>query len=379
MVVSAPSVDVETIVVGAGAVGLACAAKLAQMGREVMVLERHDLIGSETSARNSEVIHAGLYYEAGSRKAEYCVAGKRRLYDFCREHGVPFKRLGKLIVAANEGQLPLLAAIGEKARANGVDDVQLLDARSAAALEPELVGAGALFSPSTGILDSHAYMLALQGVLEANGGQVVLNTGVSGISRRSAGGFDVSVGADGFSVSCRELVVSAGLHATLVMETLEFTNGYRPPRTYFAKGSYFRLAGRAPFSHLIYPAPEPGGLGVHLTLDMGGQARFGPDVEWLAEETGPEAIDYRVDITRSQAFYAAVRQYWPGLQDGGLIADYSGVRPKLSRDGGAMDFCLHGVKTHGVDGLLALYGIESPGLTSSLALGEAVADLLRGA
>ncbi|ADZ71039.1 NAD(P)/FAD-dependent oxidoreductase [Polymorphum gilvum] len=364
--------DVETIVIGAGAVGLACARALALVGQEVMVLERHDLIGSETSARNSEVIHAGIYYPKDSLKARFCVAGREMLYAFCATRGVAHNRIGKLIVATDPGQVATLDEIRNKAAANGVVDLRLLSRDEARALEPALACHAALLSPSTGILDSHGYMLALQGDLEAHGGQVVLETQVTRIAAHPEGGYAVTVAADGgYTVSCRNLVVSAGLHASTLMGTLE---GYEPPPTYFAKGNYFRLAGCAPFSRLIYPVPEPGGLGVHLTLDLGGQARFGPDVEWV------EAIDYSVDARRSERFYASIRRYWPDLADASLAADYCGIRPKLENSGKtAADFRIDGPAVHGRPGLVVLYGIESPGLTSSLALGAHVATVLAGA
>ncbi|NVK33243.1 MAG: NAD(P)/FAD-dependent oxidoreductase [Rhodobacteraceae bacterium] len=362
--------DTQTIVIGAGVVGLAIARALAQSGREVMVLERHDLIGSETSARNSEVIHAGIYYPKDSLKARSCVRGKEMLYAFCESHGVPHERIGKLIVATNQSQLEDLAAIKAKAEANGVMDLMYLTGEEVLAREPELNAIGALLSPSTGIIDSHGLMLALQGELEAHGGQVVLNTPVTSVAALPGGGFAVSVETDeagevdseGYSITCQELVLCAG---HMSPKLAGFIEGANPPNAFMAKGSYFKLSGKAPFSQLIYPVPEPGGLGVHLTLDLQHQARFGPDVEWV------ENAHYPVDPARGDKFYAAIRSYWPGLPDDGLVADYSGIRPKIVGPGeAAADFRIDGRAEHGIDGLLALYGIESPGLTASMSLAE---------
>ncbi|MBS8259901.1 NAD(P)/FAD-dependent oxidoreductase [Roseibium polysiphoniae] len=359
--------DIETMVIGAGVVGLAAARALALSGREVMVLERHDLIGSETSARNSEVIHAGIYYPKDSLKARLCVAGKAQLYDFCAANGVPHERIGKLIVASTEAQVGELESIRAKAEANGVGDLRSLTGAEAQGLEPALACKAALLSPSTGIIDSHGFMLALQGELEATGGQVVLNTDVTSVSALADGGYCLNVGSDGedgYAITCRELIISAGHGAPGLSAML---SGTKPPKAYLAKGNYFKLTGKAPFSQLIYPVPEPGGLGVHLTLDLQHQARFGPDVEWV------EGFDYRVDPARGDAFYAAIRSYWPGLEDGSLVADYSGIRPKISAQGeAASDFRIDGRSEHGREGLVALYGIESPGLTASLAIAEDV-------
>lgn len=362
--------DIETLIIGAGVVGLAIARDLALRGREVMVLEQHGLIGSETSARNSEVIHAGIYYPAGSLKARLCVEGKHQLYAFCAENGVAHKRIGKLIVAATQSQLPELAQLQRKAEANGLTDLEFHDQARLAEREPALSGCGALWSPSTGIVDSHGFMLALQGGLEAHGGQVVLNSTVTGLEA-DADGYRLTVAnPDGVrtALTCRELIVSAGHGAPGLMAQLP---GAEPPRAWRAKGNYFKLQGKAPFSHLIYPAPEPGGLGIHLTLDLQNQARFGPDVEWV------EDTDYAVDPARGERFYTAIRTYWPDLPDGSLMPDYSGLRPKITGPGTrAADFRIDGPKTHGLSGLIALYGIESPGLTSALALGRHVADML---
>ncbi|MEP5608386.1 MAG: NAD(P)/FAD-dependent oxidoreductase, partial [Marinobacter alexandrii] len=305
--------DIETILIGAGVVGLACARALAMSGREVIVLEQHDLIGSETSARNSEVIHAGIYYPTGSLKARLCVQGKTQLYAFCVENGVEHENIGKLIVASNEAQLSQLDAIRQQAAENGVTDLVSYDRKKLQQIEPALQATGALWSPSTGIIDSHGLMLALQGGLETHGGQVVLNTRIDRVECLASGGFQVHMAPEddqSYSMTCKELIVSAGHSAPLLAKGLQNTN---PPKAFLAKGNYFKLQGNAPFSTLIYPVPEPGGLGVHLTLDLQHQARFGPDVEWV------DKLDYRVDPERGDKFYAAIRRYWPDLPDGALV------------------------------------------------------------
>lgn len=357
-------IDIETVVIGAGVVGLAVARALALSGDEVMVLERHGIIGSETSARNSEVIHAGIYYPKDSLKARLCVSGRDLLYAYAAERGVGYRRIGKLIVAADAAQAERLEAIARAAAANGVTDLQRLDRKAALALEPALDCVAALHSPSTGIIDSHGLMLALQGDLEAAGGQVVLNTAVTGVEPIS-GGYAVEIaGEGGYRLSCRRLVLSAGLGTAPLVAGLA---GYPQPRFGLAKGSYFRLSGRAPFSRLIYPVPEPGGLGIHLTLDLGDQAKFGPDVEWIETE------DYRVDPERAARFAASIRRYWPALPDDALVPDYAGIRPKLGgpHDPPA-DFRIDGPRMHGHAGLAVMMGIESPGLTSALALANEV-------
>ncbi|ALV29022.1 NAD(P)/FAD-dependent oxidoreductase [Pannonibacter phragmitetus] len=358
--------DVDTVVIGAGAVGLAAARALAESGREVMVLERHGLIGSETSSRNSEVIHAGIYYPKGSLKAEFCVEGKERLYAYCAARGIGHRRCGKLIVATSEEQVAELESIAARAAANGVHDLAFLTRAEAQALEPALACEAALLSPSTGILDSHGYMQALEGDITSQGGQVVLHSCVAVIHHRSGGGFELLMeGAEGYRLSCRHLVVSAGLSALRLLSTLE---GYPQRPFHMAKGNYFRLSARPPFSRLIYPVPEPGGLGVHLTLDLAGQGRFGPDVEWTGEE------DYSVDPARAAGFYAAIRRYWPHLPDEALLPDYAGIRPKLTGEGEASaDFLIETEVGHKIAGLVNLLGIESPGLTASLAIGARVA------
>lgn len=365
--------DIETIVIGAGVVGLATARGLALSGREVMVLERHGLIGSETSARNSEVIHAGIYYPKDSLKARCCVKGKASLYAYCDAHGVDYQRMGKLIVATDDAQRDDLDRLGRQASANGVNDIVAVTKTEAEALEPNLSCVGALLSPSTGIVDSHGFMLALQGDLETQGGQVVLNTPVTAVREASGGGFVVSVAGDeanteDYSVTCRELIVCAGHGAPDLVSGITGTN---PPRSYFAKGNYFKLTQKAPFSRLVYPVPEPGGRGVHITLDLQGQARFGPDVEWV------DSVDYSVDPSRGDLFYAAIRRYWPDLPEGALVADYCGIRPKMFPAGTPdVDFRIDGLAAHGKAGLVALYGIESPGLTGALEIADVVLERL---
>ncbi len=360
------------MVVGAGAIGLAAARALALAGHEVLVLERAWTIGFETSSRNSEVIHSGIYYPPGSLKATSCVAGRRRLYAYCREHGVAHAQLGKLIVAAHEGEIQTLEKIAAAAYANGVDDVEWLGASRAQDLEPALHCVAALLSPSTGIIDSHALMLAYQGEAEAAGGMIVLRTPVLS-GRVRADGFELATGGDApGAIRCRFLVNAAGLHAPALARAIAGVPPETVPPAYFCRGVYFTLGGRSPFRRLVYPVPPAGGLGVHITLDLAGQARFGPDVEWIS------AIDYTVDPARGEAFYAAVRSYWPDLRDGALQPGYAGIRPKISGPGEpAADFVVQGPAAHGVPGLVNLYGIESPGLTASLALAdEVVARLL---
>jgi L-2-hydroxyglutarate oxidase LhgO len=361
----------DTLVIGAGAVGLAVARRLALAGREVVVAEAGDTIGGETSSRNSEVIHAGLYYPPGSLKARLCVAGRRALYRFLAEHGVAHAAVGKLVVATSEEEIPALDRIRATAEANGVEGLARLDAAAARRLEPALNAVAALHSPVTGILDSHACMLALQGEAEAHGGMVAFRTPV--VSGRVVGdGIEIRTGgAEPMTVTARCVVNAAGLHAQTVAAAIAGLPLETVPPRRLAKGSYFVLAGRAPFRRLVYPVPQPGGLGVHLTLDLGGQARFGPDVEWV------ETIDYDLDPRRADAFYAAVRRYWPGLPDGALLPGYTGIRPKLAGPGApAADFLVQGPEAHGVAGLVNLYGIESPGLTAALALADLAAARL---
>ena len=362
---SSPSETVDCVVIGAGVVGLAVARALALAGREVIVLEAAEGIGTETSSRNSEVIHAGIYYAKGSRMARTCVAGRRMLYAYCDAHGVPYRNCGKLIVATNDAESDRLAEIKGRAEANGVEGMRLLTAEEAMKMEPNLLCTAALLSPSTGIIDSHAYMLALQGDAESEGAMFAFQSPVTG-GRVVDGGIEIEVGgAEPMTVRCRLLVNSAGLHAPDLATKIDGMPAKRIPTAYYAKGNYFTLVGRSPFSRLIYPVPVPGGLGVHITVDLGGQAKFGPDVEWI------DHIDYAVDPHRADKFYAAVRRYWPALKDGTLQPGYAGIRPKIVPPGApAQDFALQGPAEHGVPGLINLFGIESPGLTSSLALAE---------
>ncbi|MDB5501799.1 MAG: FAD-dependent oxidoreductase [Tardiphaga sp.] len=361
---------VECIVIGAGVVGLAIARKLAQAGREVIVLEAADAIGTVTSSRNSEVIHAGIYYPAGSLMARLCVAGKHALYDYCRDRGIAHRNSGKLIVATRPEEVARLAAIKAHAQANGVDDLRALSGDEARALEPELACEAALLSPSTGIVDSHGYMLSLRGEAEAGGAAFAFLAPWLG-GRVTANGFEVEVGGDApMQLACDLLINSAGLSAPAIARHLDGMPLDLIPPAYLAKGCYFSCSARAPFSHLIYPVPEPGGLGVHLTLDLAGQARFGPDVEWV------DHIDYTVDPARGEKFYPAIRRYWPALPDGALMPSYSGMRPKIVPPAVAVqDFMIQGPATHGVRGLINLFGIESPGLTSSLAIADYVAEM----
>jgi L-2-hydroxyglutarate oxidase LhgO len=359
----------DAVVIGAGVVGLAVARALAMAGHEVVVLEAEDAIGTHTSSRNSEVIHAGIYYPKGSLKARSCVAGKELLYEYCVAHGVPHRRSGKLIVATDEKQLVEVENIQKKAHANGVSDVVWMTRAQVLALEPELSCVAGLYSPSTGIIDSHALMLAYLGDAEAHGAMLALKTHLLG-AQVTADGFVVHT--DQMDVACEVLVNSAGLRAPSVAKSIEGYDAALAPREYYAKGNYYSLTRKAPFSRLVYPVPEPGGLGVHVTLDLAGQARFGPDVEWV------ERIDYQVDPKRSERFYAAIRRYWPGLPDGSLSPGYAGIRPKTAGPGEpAPDFALQGPAVHGIPGLVHLFGIESPGLTSSLALAGLVLDELR--
>lgn len=364
----------DAVVIGAGVVGLAVARALAQQGHETLVLERGDAIGSATSSRNSEVVHAGLYYPSGSLKARLCVAGRERLYAYCESHGVAHRRCGKLLVATNEAQRGRLAEIEAQARRNGVTDLRSLDAAQARTVEPELHAAAALLSPSTGIIDSHALMLALLGDLEAADGALALRSPVQAIDVRGAQHVLQVGGEAPMELGARIVVNAAGLWAPGVAATTQGLATSTVPQARYAKGSYFALSGRTPFSHLIYPMPEAAGLGVHLTLDLAGQARFGPDVEWIEPAT-PDAIDYRVDATRASAFEAEIRRYWPGLPVNRLQAAYSGVRPKLAIGTGGrigQDFVIHGPAEHGVAGLVNLFGIESPGLTACLAIADEV-------
>ncbi len=363
---------VDAVVIGAGVVGLAVARSLALAGREVIVLEAAEGIGTVTSSRNSEVIHAGIYYPAGSLKARLSLAGKLALYPYCAEHGIPHRRCGKLLVATDARQLDKLHTIKRQADANGVSDLEALSAAEARALEPQLHCVAAYLSPSTGIIDSHAYMLALQGDAEARGAMIAFKSPVErGVVRDD--GIEIEVGgAAPLRVLARSVVNCAGLHAQRLAASIAGFPAEHVPPTYYAKGNYYSLTGRPPVARLVYPMPNEAGLGVHITIDLAGQARFGPDVEWI------DRLDYDVDPRRAERFYAAIREYWPGLQDGQLAPAYAGIRPKITGPGApAADFVISAPPEHGVGGLVNLFGIESPGLTASLAIGEYVRGLLQ--
>lgn len=372
MVTATASEHVEIVVAGAGVVGLAIARALAIAGREVLVLEAADTVGSETSSRNSEVIHAGIYYAQGSLKARLCTTGRPLLYQYCADRGIPHRAIGKLIVATNEQETAILGGIRAAAAANGVGDLADLDRRGVLALEPALRAVAGLHSPSTGIIDSHALMQAYQADAEAGGATIVCRTPILAGALREGGLVLATGGEMPMTLGCRLLINAAGLGAPALAAAIA---GFPPsgiPRSYLCKGSYFGLAQPSPFRHLIYPVPEPGGLGIHLTLDLAGQARFGPDVEWV------EMLDYAVDPNRALRFYPAIRRYWPDLADGSLLPGYSGIRPKITGPGAtAADFRIDGVGVHGVPQVINLFGIESPGLTASLAIADYVATLVR--
>lgn len=404
----------DCVVIGAGVVGLAVARELALAGREVMVLEAAEGIGTGTSSRNSEVIHAGIYYAAGSLKARLCVEGRRSLYAYCEARGVPHRRCGKLIVATDAGQHATLQGIRDKADANGLlgeERLQWLDASQAQTMEPALACTAALWSPSTGIIDSHALMLALQGDAEGAGALFAFHSAVRGarvtpqgialeVADLSSLGSDTAgppsltvddaaqrstatagdaapLGGDALARApasrwlARTVINCAGLHAPALAASILGLDTHHVPRGHLARGHYFTLSGRAPFQRLVYPVPEPGGLGVHLTLDLGGQARFGPDVQWV------DTIDYTVDAARGEGFYQEVRRYWPGLPDGALQPGYAGIRPKIAGpEAPNLDFRIDGPAVHGIPGLVNLFGIESPGLTACLAIATAVRERL---
>jgi L-2-hydroxyglutarate oxidase LhgO len=357
----------DVAVIGAGVIGLAVARALALAGREVFILESERFVGFHTSSRNSEVIHAGIYYPAGSLKARLCVEGRRALYPYCVEHRVPHARTGKLIVATTPEEIPVLEKLKGAAEANGVEDLEWLSEGEVHTLEPEVAGVRGLFSPSTGVVDSHALMSALRADAERAGAKVVLRTPV--LSGRVAdGGIELSVGGEEPATLRFRLVVnSAGPWAPEVARRVEGLPAASIPVARFAKAHYFVLAGPSPFRHLVYPVPVPGGLGTHVTLDLAGQARFGPDVAWV------DGVEYTFDENRAESFYRSIRRYYPGLRDGSLLPGYTGVRPKVSGPGEPPgDFLVNGPADHGVPGLVNLYGIESPGLTAVLALAEHV-------
>jgi L-2-hydroxyglutarate oxidase LhgO len=370
---------IDTVVIGAGVIGLAVARELALAGHEVIIIEAEKLIGSVTSARNSEVIHAGIYYPVGSLKARFCVRGRHLLYEYCERHSVPYRRCQKLLVATSDDQVEKLDGIRARAADNGVDDLQYLSRAAALELEPALHCSAALLSPSTGIIDSHTYMHSLLGDAQNHGAVLAL---VSRVRRGevASDGIRLEVASDDESMTlcARTVINAAGLSAPAVAGRISGVDAQYVPKPYFAKGNYYALSGSAPFSRLIYPIPEPGGLGVHLTLDLGGQGKFGPDVEWLAIEND-EDICYDVDARRGERFYAEIRKYWPSIADGALQPAYCGVRPKLMPQGQAdSDFVIQGPQQHHVPGLVNLFGIESPGLTSSLAIAEEVRARLNG-
>jgi L-2-hydroxyglutarate oxidase LhgO len=364
--------DIDCLVIGAGVVGLAVARALALAGREVVVAEAESGIGTQTSARNSEVIHAGIYYPPGSLKARLCVRGRGLLYAHAGERGLPHRACGKLIVATSWSQLPALDTIAARALASGVQDVRRIDATEARDIEPEVTCVAALHSPSTGIIDSHVFMLSLQGELEGGGGSIAFNTPITGWSCTDKG-FSVAFGGDDPAIYSVSTVINAAGHsAPRLLRLLAGFPGKHAPPQYYAKGNYFSLLGKQPFRGLVYPIPEAAGLGIHATLDLAGRIKFGPDVEWVEDDQ-----DLVVDPARGDAFYAAIRTYWPGLPDGALVPDYAGIRPKLHAKGEPMpDFRIDGPAEHGISGLVNLLGIESPGLTSSLAIAEDVAQKL---
>ena len=366
------SFDFDTTVVGAGAVGLACGRALAKRGLSVLVLEQEPHIGQGVSSRNSEVIHGGLYYPTGSLKARFCVEGRRLLYAFLESRKVDFRKCGKLVVATDQSEVERIEAVFKQATVNGVEGLEHLTGDQARALEPGLNAHAAILSPESGVFDSHGYMLALQGEIEAAGGSVVVSTPFERAEPLPGGGFTITAGGEaGATLTTRLLVTAPGLAAQAVASRIEGYPADRIPAGHFGKGVYFRLTGKAPFERLIYPPPIPGALGTHYRKDLGGQAVFGPDLVHVETE------DYSVDPAKAEEFERYIRRFWPGLPDGALTPDYAGIRPKLHGPGEPQpDFQLHGREVHGLDGLVALFGVESPGLTSSLAIGEAVGEML---
>ena len=362
---------VECAVIGAGVIGLAVARALAKQGREIVILESGNAIGTGTSSRNSEVIHAGIYYPKDSLKAKLCVRGKEQLYSYCPKHGIAHNRCGKLIIATNKIQLKTLEEIEVKARNNGVADIKWLDQNQVSKLEPDITAMAALLSPSTGLIDTHSLMLAYQGEAEDRGAMIAFNSPVINCFIEDSG-IRLHVGGNQpTQLMCDIVINSGGLYAQNLAASIEGFPASHVPATYYAKGTYFVLSGRSPFKRLIYPVPDEAGLGIHLTLDLAGQAKFGPDVEWITE------IDYQVDPFRSKKFYAAIRNYWPGLPENALLPGYTGIRPKLLGAGNPpSDFIISGPDTHGVQGLVNLFGIESPGITASMAIAEEVLSVL---
>jgi L-2-hydroxyglutarate oxidase LhgO len=366
------SFDFDATVVGAGAVGLACGRALAKRGLSVLVLEKEPHIGQGVSSRNSEVIHGGLYYPTGSLKARFCVEGRRRLYAFLESRKVDFRKCGKLVVATEAAEVERIEAIFRQATDNGVEGLEHLTGDQARGLEPGLNAYAAILSPESGVFDSHGYMLALEGEIGEAGGSVVVSTPFERATPLAGGGFTITAGGEGgATLTTRLLVTAPGLGAQAVASRIEGYPADRIPAGHFGKGVYFRLTGKAPFERLIYPPPIPGALGTHYRKDLGGQAVFGPDLVYVETE------DYSVDPAKAEEFARYIRRFWPGLPAGALTPDYAGIRPKLHGPGEPQpDFQLHGREVHGLDGLVALFGIESPGLTSSLAIGEAVSEML---
>ena len=367
------SEHIQTVVIGAGVVGLAITRKLAMSGREVVLLETEDAIGTATSARNSEVIHAGIYYPKGSFKARFCVEGNKQMYAYCEERSIPHRRIGKLVVATNSDEVPDLEAIKQKAAANGAEELRFLSASEITELEPHIDVSGALFSPSTGIVDSHSLMLSYQGEAEDHGAMIAFLSPVIGGLIEDLKISLLVGGETPMKLTCDEVINTAGLGAQSISQSIKGINPDTIPKLYYAKGNYYTLTGKNPFNHLIYPVPVANGLGTHSTMDMGGQTKFGPDVEWIDE------IDYEVNPKRSDSFYKSIRRFWPGLPDGAIQPGYSGIRPNLIGPNGKTlnsDFIIQGAKDHGIAGMVNLYGIESPGLTSSLAIADYVLERL---
>jgi len=358
----------QVLVVGAGVVGLAVARAAALKGHEVIVAEQTRGIGNGVSSRNSEVIHAGMYYPTGSLRAQHCPRGRRLLYEFCASHGVPHRKCGKLIVATEDAEVAKMEAILNQGRANGVEGFAMIDGAAARAMEPALACVAALHSPETGIIDSHQFMTALRGDLEDSGGMIAFNTRIDRLVHTQAGWLVRYSGSEAGELAVDAVINSAGIGAQALARNTEDYPANRVPRLVLARGNYFGYAGRPVFSRLIYPAPRiDGGLGIHVTLDLAGRMRFGPDVEWIDKE------DYDVNASRAASFYGAIRRYWPALRDGTLQPDYAGIRPKLTGpDEPAADFMIEGPGEHGLPGLIHLFGIESPGLTAALSLADEI-------
>jgi L-2-hydroxyglutarate oxidase LhgO len=367
---------VDCIIIGAGVIGLAIGKDIAKQGLDTIIVEREDSFGTITSSRNSEVIHAGIYYPTNSLKSKLCVKGNNLLYQYCEENHVSTKKCGKLIVATHNNQIPDLEKIYSQARANGVKDLSIINSNEANSLEPDLNCVSAIYSSSTGIIDSHGFMLSLLGHFESYGGNIAYQSPFQSAKYIDRNKFEVQIGGNSdVIVQTKYLINCAGLSATKVAHLVGGMPLEKIPKIYFAKGNYFSLTGKSPFSRLIYPIPEPGGLGIHLTIDINGSSRFGPDVEWL-KAVSEDEINYAVNKNRSHQFYSSIQKYWPNIKNGSLEPNYSGVRPKLALNGQA-DFVFQTEAEHGLKGLINLYGFESPGLTSSLAISEYVSNLIR--